>query len=278
MRITHMQTSDGRHLLCDDSAGLALRVEQPDLTSVLRDESDFAYLAGAILGPAEKLGARALAPLRPGKIVGIGLNYRDHLEEAGAAIPSTPFLFSKFPSCVIGPDEPIVIDPTLTDRVDWEGELAVIVGRPIHNATVEEALDCVFGYTVANDVSARDIQLDRKELIRGKNLDSFCPLGPCVTTAEELGDPGNLRIATRLNGKAVQSSSTAQMVFGIGELLAFCSQSFTLEPGDMLLTGTPRGCGEYMSPRRSLQPGDELEVEIEGIGILRNPVTDGLAD
>lgn len=277
MRITRMQMSDGRRLLWDDSADLALRVEKGDLVSLLHEESDFAHLSGAGLGLAEKSGARVLAPLRPGKIVGVGLNYRDHLEEAGAAIPSTPFLFSKFPSCVIGPGEPIVIDSALTGRVDWEGELAVIVGRAIHKATAEEALDCVFGYTVANDISARDIQLDRKELIRGKNLDSFCPLGPCVTTAGELEDLADLHIVTRLNGETVQSSTTAQMVFGIGELLAFCSHSFTLEPGDVLLTGTPRGCGEYTTPRRSLRPGDVLEVEIEGIGVLRNPVTDGLA-
>jgi 2-keto-4-pentenoate hydratase/2-oxohepta-3-ene-1,7-dioic acid hydratase in catechol pathway len=277
MRITRMQMSDGRRLLWDDSADLALRVEEADLVSLLHEEADFVHLSGVGPGPAEKSSARVLAPLRPGKIVGVGLNYRDHLEEAGAAIPSTPFLFSKFPSCVIGPGEPIVIDSTLTGRVDWEGELAVIVGRAIHKATAEEALDCVFGYTVANDISARDIQLDRKELIRGKNLDSFCPLGPCITTAGELEDLADLHIVTRLNGETVQSSTTAQMVFGIGELLAFCSHSFTLEPGDVLLTGTPRGCGEYTTPRRSLRPGDELEVEIEGIGVLRNPVTDGLA-
>ncbi len=214
-----------------------------------------------------------LAPLRPGKIVGVGLNYRDHLEEIGAAPPQAPFLFAKFPSSVIGPGEPVVIDVGITDRVDWEGELAVVVGRTMRNVTVEEAADCVFGYTIANDISARDIQFDRKELIRGKNLDTFCPLGPCVVTADELQDPMSLQIVTRLNGETVQSSTTAEMLFSIGELLEFCSRSFTLEPGDLVLTGTPSGCGEYRRPKRWLRPGDALDVEIEGIGTLHSPVT-----
>jgi 2-keto-4-pentenoate hydratase/2-oxohepta-3-ene-1,7-dioic acid hydratase in catechol pathway len=167
-----------------------------------------------------------------------------------------------------------VIDRELTERVDWEVELAVVVGRPMHAVPTEDALDFVRGYTVANDVSARDIQFADGQWIRGKSLDTFCPLGPAVVDAAEIPDPQSLGVRTRVNGETVQDSNTSEMVFGVAELLAFCSRSFTLEPGDVLLTGTPWGCGEFMDPRRSLQGGDVVEVEIDAIGTLRNPVVE----
>lgn len=215
---------------------------------------------------------RLAPPLRPGKVVAIGLNYMDHIRETGLDRPETPLVFAKFASSVIGPEQPIVFSVEQTARVDWEGELGVIVGRALRDVSVEEALDGVFGYTVANDVSARDLQFGDGQWTRGKSLDTFCPIGPLVATPDELGDPQALAIATRVNGEVVQSSSTSEMIFGVGELLSHCSRYFTLEPGDLLLSGTPWGCGEFMEPKRSLQPGDVVEVKIDGIGVLRNPV------
>jgi 5-carboxymethyl-2-hydroxymuconate isomerase len=212
------------------------------------------------------------APLRPGKVVAIGLNYADHVREAGVSAPLTPLVFAKFPSSVVGPDHPIRFDPTLAERVDWEVELAVVVGRRMRDVAVADALDHVFGYTVANDVSARDVQFADGQWVRGKSFDSFCPLGPVVVTADEIPDPQRLRLQTRVNDEVMQDSSTSEMVFPVAELLAFCSRSFTLEPGDVLLTGTPWGCGEFMDPPRRLRPGDLVECEIESIGVLRNPV------
>ncbi|MGW5685120.1 fumarylacetoacetate hydrolase family protein [Nonomuraea sp. NPDC003754] len=220
-------------------------------------------------------GATPVAPLRPGKIVAIGLNYLDHIREAGTDKPERPLMFAKFPSSVIGPGEPIVIDAGLTERVDWEVELAVVVGTPLRHASPAQALAGVAGYTVANDVSARDLQFADGQWTRGKSLDTFCPLGPVIVTPDELGDPQALRLWTAVNGETVQDSSTAEMLFGVADLLAFCSRAFTLEPGDVVLTGTPWGCGEFMDPRRSLRPGDTVEVGVEGIGTLTNPVAGG---
>ncbi len=225
---------------------------------------------GTDLGPAAE--ATFLAPVRPRKIVAIGLNYRDHIAEAGLEEPSAPLVFAKFPSSVIGPGETIEIDPLLTARVDWEVELAVVVGRRMRGVAAADALSHVLGYTVANDVSARDLQFGDGQWVRGKSLDTFCPVGPWVVTAEEVPDPQALRLRTRVNGETMQDASTAAMVFGVADLLAYCSRSFVLEPGDLVLTGTPWGCGEFMTPPRSLKDGDVVEVEVEGIGSLRNPV------
>jgi 2-keto-4-pentenoate hydratase/2-oxohepta-3-ene-1,7-dioic acid hydratase in catechol pathway len=186
--------------------------------------------------------------------------------------PARPLVFAKFPSSVIGPGEPIRIDRSLTQRVDWEVELAVVVGRRMRDVPEGDALAHVFGYTVGNDVSARDLQFGDGQWVRGKSLDTFCPLGPVVVTADELPDPQALGLRTRVNGETVQDSNTSEMVFGVAELLSFCSRSFTLEPGDVVLTGTPWGCGEFMDPKRSLQHGDVVEVEVDGIGVLRNEV------
>jgi 2-keto-4-pentenoate hydratase/2-oxohepta-3-ene-1,7-dioic acid hydratase in catechol pathway len=213
-----------------------------------------------------------LAPLAPGKIVAIGLNYLDHIRETGIDAPTRPLVFAKLPSSVVGPDAAIEIDPRITSRVDWEGELAVVIGRRLRHTSVEDALAAVFGYTICNDVSARDVQFEDSQWVRGKSLDTFCPLGPVIVTTDELPDPHALVLQTRVNGELVQNSSTADMIFGVAELLSFCSHSFTLEPGDVLLTGTPWGCGDFMSPPRSLVPGDLVEVSIDRIGVLSNPV------
>jgi 2-keto-4-pentenoate hydratase/2-oxohepta-3-ene-1,7-dioic acid hydratase in catechol pathway len=223
---------------------------------------------------AEELPAdvRLLAPLVPGKIVAIGLNYMDHIREAEAEVPERPLVFAKFPSSIVGPEEPIVVDSELAERVDWEVELAVVIGRAASRVPPERALEHVAGYTVANDVSARDVQFADGQWVRAKSFDSFCPLGPSMVTADEVPDPQSLGLRTRVNGETVQDSTTAEMVFDVRELIAFCSRSFTLEPGDVILTGTPWGVGEFMKPRRCLQPGDVVECEVDGVGTLRNHV------
>lgn len=208
---------------------------------------------------------------RPGKIVAIGLNYMDHVRESGAEPPKQPLVFCKFTTSLIGDGEEIKIPRALTERVDWEVELAAIIGKTARNVSVEDALSYVGGYTVANDVSARDLQFADVQWVRAKSLDTFCPIGPKVV---QLDDPQNLKLITRVNGETVQDSNTSEMIFGVAELVSFCSHSFTLEAGDVILTGTPWGCGEFMEPKRSLKGGDVVECEIEGIGVLRNPVVE----
>lgn len=217
---------------------------------------------------------RAGAAPGPGKIVAIGLNYMDHVREAGMAAPKRPLVFTKLATSVIGDGDAIEIDRAVTQRVDWEVELAVVIGRRMRGVAAADALGHVCGYTVANDVSARDVQFGDGQWVRGKSLDTFCPLGPVIVPAAEIPDPQALALRTRVNGETVQDSTTAEMVFGVAELLSFCSHSFTLEPGDVVLTGTPWGCGEFMDPVRSLQHGDVVEVEVDGIGTLHNPVVE----
>ncbi|HJZ38695.1 MAG TPA: fumarylacetoacetate hydrolase family protein [Solirubrobacterales bacterium] len=214
-------------------------------------------------------------PLRPGKVIVIGLNYRDHAAEAGLDLPSEPVILAKFPSSLIGHREPISFDSALTSSVDWEVELAFVVGSRARRVSEEAASGHVFGYAVANDVTARDLQFERdSQWVRAKSLDSFCPLGPAVVTADEVSDPQALALRCRVNGEVVQESSTSQMIFSVASLVSFLSRSFTLEPGDVVLTGTPWGVGYFMDPRRSLRSGDLLESEIDGIGRLVNPVVE----
>jgi 5-carboxymethyl-2-hydroxymuconate isomerase len=274
MRLARLQTSAGPRLAIESDEGWReLELDHSDLTRALREsDSDAFHLNGE--SPLISSAPSFLAPLRPGKVIAIGLNYMDHVRESGVEPPPRPLVFAKFPSTVIGPEQPIVLNPAVAERVDWEGELALIVGRPLSKATPEEAIEAVFGYTIANDVSARDVQFADGQWIRGKNLDTFCPLGPVVVSPTDLPDPQDTMLRTTVNGETVQSASTAEMIFPIAELLSFCSQSFALEPGDVMLTGTPWGCGEFMEPQRSLLHGDVVEISIDGIGTLRNPVLD----
>ena len=208
---------------------------------------------------------------RPGKIVAIGLNYMDHVRESGAEPPKQPLVFCKFTTSLIGDGEEIRIPRSLTARVDWEIELAAIIGEPARNVSEADALKVVSGYTIANDVSARDLQFADGQWVRAKSLDTFCPLGPKVV---QLDDPQSLKLTTRVNGEVKQDSNTSEMIFSVAELISFCSHSFTLDPGDVIVTGTPWGCGEFMEPKQSLKHGDVVECEIEGIGVLRNPVVE----
>lgn len=273
MRLSTLQL-EGREAVAveRDGAWHEIPTDGADLRALIARGPEAVAAAVADASTTPLSGGRPVAPLRPGKVVAIGLNYLDHIREAGVEAPTQPLVFAKFPSSVIGPEDEIVVDAAITERADWEVELAAVIGRRLRNVSVEEALDGVFGYTVANDVSARDVQFGDGQWVRGKSLDTFCPVGPSIVTADEIADPQALKLTTRVNGETVQDSSTAEMVFGVAELIAFCSRSFTLEPGDLLLTGTPWGCGEFMDPVRSLHPGDVVETEVEGIGTLRNPV------
>jgi 2-keto-4-pentenoate hydratase/2-oxohepta-3-ene-1,7-dioic acid hydratase in catechol pathway len=271
MRIARIE-HQGRPVLATERDGELLVADAgPSTLMELITAGDLAALEAAQARPGDDQ-PRLLAPLVPPKVVAIGLNYLDHIRETGLAHPERPIVFAKFPSSVIGPGEPIVVDRAICERADWEVELGVVIGRRLRNVSAADGLAGVFGYTVGNDVSARDIQFGDGQWVRGKSLDSFCPVGPVVVTADEIPDPQALALSTRVNGELVQDSSTAEMIFGVAELIEFCSQSFTLEPGDLILTGTPWGCGEFMDPKRSLQDGDLVECEIESVGKLSNPV------
>jgi 2-keto-4-pentenoate hydratase/2-oxohepta-3-ene-1,7-dioic acid hydratase in catechol pathway len=215
--------------------------------------------------------AEVLAPLpRPGKVVAIGRNYREHATEEGVEPPPAPLMFAKWPSSVVGPGAEIRWDPVLTGQVDYEAELAVVIGRRARRIDAADALDHVFGYTCLNDVSARDIQFGDGQWVRGKSLDTFCPMGPVLVTPDEIGDPQDLAISCMVGDELVQESRTSAMYFGIAEIISYCSQSFTLEPGDVIATGTPGGVGVFRDPPRFLADGDRVVVEIERIGRLEN--------
>lgn len=214
---------------------------------------------------------KLLAPVsRPGKIVAIGLNYRDHCREQDIDVPERPLIFTKFTTSVIGPGQAVCWSEEQSKQVDFEAELAVVIGREARNVASNQALDHVFGYTAANDVSARDLQFSDGQWVRGKSLDTFCPLGPVLVSADEIPSPQQLAIRCRVNGQTLQDSSTSEMVFSVAELVAFCSRWFTLQAGDLILTGTPHGVGVFRDPPIFLGDGDRVEVEIESIGCLEN--------
>ena len=217
--------------------------------------------------PLEKV--KLLPPLTPVNLLCFGRNYKAHAEEGGADLPSAPLLFIKANSCVIASGEPIVIPSAAPDRVDYEAELAVVIGRPARNVRRQDALAYVFGYTCANDVSARDVQNKDGQWSRAKSFDTFGPLGPWIETD---CDPFNLRITGRLNGSVMQDDSTASLIFDVPFLISYLSQGMTLMPGTVLSTGTPAGCGFARRPAVWLKPGDTFDVEIDGIGTLTNPV------
>jgi 2-keto-4-pentenoate hydratase/2-oxohepta-3-ene-1,7-dioic acid hydratase in catechol pathway len=216
------------------------------------------------------------APIaRPAKIIAIGLNYSDHAAETGREIPEKPIVFAKYPNTVIGPGESIRIPP-ITEQVDYEAELAVVIGRTAKNVSEEEALEYVFGYTNGNDVSSRDLQYSEGgQWTRSKSLDTFAPMGPFIATRDEVPDPQNLSIRCILNGEVVQDGTTSKMIFSVAELISFLSKGMTLTPGDVIFTGTPPGVGYVRDPKLFMKPGDEVTVEIEGLGALTNPVEAG---
>lgn len=221
--------------------------------------------------PIDKL----LAPLAPTDILCIGLNYREHAAESQSTIPVNPMLFIKASNTLNNPGDPILI-PRRSDKIDYENELAVVIGKSAKHVPRESALDYVFGYCIANDVSARDWQRDKSlgggQFARGKSFDTFCPLGPWITTAEEIPNPNNLRIKTTLNGQVMQDHTTADMIFDVPALIESLSSTMTLRPGSIILTGTPQGVGFARNPPVFLKAGDTITCEVEKLGSLQNPV------
>lgn len=213
------------------------------------------------------------APLRnPGKIAAIGLNYIDHASESKMELPKHPLVFTKFNSSITGPFDPIIISSSLTNKVDYEVELAVVIGKRAKNVTKDSALDYVFGYTVINDVSARDLQFDDGQWVRAKSLDTFCPMGPFIVTSDEINDPQNLKLTCRINGEMLQNASTKDMIFSVADLISILSHSFVFEPGDIISTGTPSGVGFIRKPPIYLKNEDILVTEVQKIGKLINKV------
>jgi 2-keto-4-pentenoate hydratase/2-oxohepta-3-ene-1,7-dioic acid hydratase in catechol pathway len=217
-----------------------------------------------------------LAPLsRPGKIICVGLNYADHCREQGIEPPAYPMLFSKFANAVTNPGQPVV-RPRATEKLDLECELAVVIGRRAKSIGPNAAMEHVFGYTILNDVTMRDLQRDDGQWLRAKGSDGFAPMGPAVVTRDEVAEPQRLRLSSSVNGETWQDSTTAEMIFDVATVVAFISRTVTLEPGDVIATGTPAGVGHFQDPPRYLQNGDLMRCEIEGIGAIENRVTDEL--
>jgi acylpyruvate hydrolase len=208
---------------------------------------------------------------RPAKIICVGLNYRDHAEEQGSPLPTKPLLFAKWPNTLIGDGEAIVLPPE-SAQVDYEAELGVVIGRTARRVSAADALDHVRGYLCVNDVSARDLQFEDRQWTRGKSPDTFCPVGPRLVPREEIPDPQALAIRCLVNGEVLQASATANRVFSVAEIVSYISQTVTLEPGDLIATGTPAGVGVFRDPKVLLADGDEVTVEVEGLGRLTNPV------
>lgn len=283
--ITHDQPGRGQTLAVE-AAGRALDAAEllpggPTTMGELLDGGDpaVAALRRAAASGSDRIRRdgrplaelRLLAPVpRPGKVVAIGRNYPDHVSEQGGTAPPSPLIFAKWPTAVIGPGDAIRWDPALTAKVDYEAELAVVIGRVARRVTEVDALRHVLGYTALNDVSARDLQFGDGQWVRGKSLDTFCPIGPALVTADEIPDPDDLAIWCTVNGERLQSARTSEMFFGVARVISHCSQAFTLEPGDVIAMGTPAGVGTFRTPPRYLADGDLVTVSIEGIGDLVN--------
>ncbi len=229
-------------------------------------------LAPCLVPPGD---IRCLAPVpNPEKVIGIGLNYHDHAEEVGMDKPAEPLLFAMWANTVIGPGDAILL-PKVSGKIDYEAELAVVIGRRGRNIPVEKATDFIAGYTIVNDVSARDLQMKDNQWVRGKSFDTALPMGPVLVTTRDLADADALDIGLKLNGKTMQSSNTRKLIFNVPELVSYISEAMTLKPGDIIATGTPGGVGFKRKPPVFLKPDDVVEIELEGIGVLRNPVKIG---
>lgn len=255
-----------------DDSGRVVHAAQQDDGTLLRLEGDI-FDKPTVTGEPVEAG-EWLAPVQPAAILCIGLNYRAHAEEGGAAIPDFPVLFMKNPSAATGHGQPIQLPKVCDDEVDYEAELAVVIGKTARDVPEAEALDYVLGYTAANDVSARVWQAVKggSQWNRGKGFDTFAPMGPVLVTTDEIPNPNMLEIRSELNGREMQHSNTADMIFDVSTLIAFLSQDTTLAPGTVILTGTPSGIGWARDPKVTLRPGDTISIQIEGIGTLTNPV------
>jgi len=250
-----------------------------DVTSVAPDMRSLIARGADGLRAIEQANATAaygldaiefLPAVTPGKIICIGRNYYDHAVEGGSEPPASPLIFTKLPNALTAHEAPVTLH-AISQQIDFEAELAVVIGRQARRVSEAEALDHVYGYSCLNDISARDLQFSDGQWIRGKSLDGFAPLGPWIVTRDEIANPQALAIEGRLNGQVMQRSNTGQMIFPVAYLIHYISQGITLEPGDVIATGTPEGVGVFRNPPVLLQPGDQFEVELEGIGVLRNP-------
>jgi acylpyruvate hydrolase len=275
-RIGALEMHDGRPLILDLSQ--RDRGLPGDMIALLQggpaalDRARRALALTDDVRPLELAAVTLQAPIpRPGKIICIGLNYRDHAAESNMPIPDYPAIFTKYVNAVTGPGAPIVI-PRVTREVDYEGELAFVVGRRGRYISEEAAPDYVAGYMAFNDVSARDFQMRTSQWTIGKTFDTFAPMGPALVTADEIPDAHDLDIQVRIGEEVLQASNTRHLIFSVHRLVMYLSQVMTLEPGDVVATGTPGGVGFARRPPRFLKPGDVVEIEIEGVGILRNPV------
>ena len=276
MKIARAMLPDGPEFIVGDDPGKwsplsALDLAYPDTGALI---NDFDRLRNRFPGAAQILDISEedlLNPVvRPGKILAVGLNYASHAQETGATPPEKPLIFAKYPSSLNGPFADVVIGPRVTNQADYEAELAVVIGKPAKRVSPEDAESHIFAYAVANDVSARDAQKSDGQFSRSKSADTFCPIGPWLTTAEEVADPYDLQVTSTVNGEPRQSGSTADMLFNVRELISYLSTTITLEPGDVILTGTPPGVGLGFTPPRFLQPSDVVECAITGLGAIRN--------
>lgn len=257
------EAADGIHDLTDATGAR-------DVGELLASGADPAG-GGNVVDPAS---AQIRAPTRrPGKIICVGLNYNDHCREQSIDPPPYPMLFSKFANAVADPGAPVT-RPTATEQLDLECELAVVIGRRASRIGLDQARDVIFGYTILNDITMRDLQREDRQWLRAKGSDGFAPMGPVVVTADEIEDPQALRMRSSVNGETWQDSTTAEMIFDVATVVAFASRTITLEPGDVIATGTPAGVGHYQDPPRYLAGGDRLRCEIEGIGVLESTVVD----
>lgn len=278
MRIARIETAEGIFLTRLED-GKALPVYRDTgkpgldpLREAISDGTDLAT-ASAMASPVELSDCRLLSPVRdPQKVLAIGLNYADHARESGQEVRKAPVVFAKTPNSIIGPGEPIRWRAQDSQQVDYEAELGAVIGRRTSRVLPQEALSYVLGYTCCNDVSARDAQFADAQWVRGKSFDTFCPIGPWIVTTDEIPDPQALAIRCLVDGRVLQDSTTAEMIFGVAELVSYISQVVTLEPGDVIATGTPFGVGFARKPPIFLENGNLVEVEIERIGQLSNPV------
>lgn len=278
MRLARIRTKDDRALFAAsigdngwasiDSLGVSAR-NTGELITALQGID-----ASSIENSSESLeDVQYLNPIvPPANLMAIGFNYLDHINEAKVAEPENPIVFAKFTNSLNDPYGHIVIDPRLTEKGDYEVELAVVIGASTKGVSEADALSCVFGYTIANDVSARDWQRADGQFDRSKSFDTFCPVGPWITTADEVPDPQGLPLRSLVNGELRQDSSTKEMLFSVAYLIHYLARGMTLEPGDVILTGTPHGVGSVMDPPRYLEPGDVVTCEIEGLGRIENEV------
>ncbi len=280
MKLVTFDGGDGPHvgaLVGDEVVDLTAAGAANSMLELIRSGVDGLTMAAAAVTRSGKRVAlasvRLLPPIpNPGKVLCCGINYKSHADENPKAVmPTEPFFFAKMPSSVAGPEDQIRVPP-MSKQVDYEVEFTAVIGKRLSRAAEADVMPAIFGYTLLNDVSARDVQFKDSQITLGKNFDRFAPIGPVIVTTDELTRPDRVRLTTRLNGKTIQDGNTADWLFPLPRVVAFLSQVMTLEPGDIVTTGTPAGVGYFKNPQVFMKPGDVIEIEAEGIGILRNRI------